>query len=104
MVFILIGFAAELLFFLNEPAAPVICTLSLHDALPISGCASGTARASAARRRQIARAATALGSPAASHRVSGTDRKRTRLNSSHLGISYAVFCVKKKRKQRPQAT
>src|SRR5258705_5858928 len=27
----------------------------------------------------------------------GTDRKSTRLNSSHLGISYAVFCLKKKR-------
>src|ERR1035441_10885856 len=27
------------------------------------------------------------------------DRKSTRLNSSHLGISYAVFCLKKKRKQ-----
>src|SRR5258705_4202716 len=29
-----------------------------------------------------------------------TDRKSTRLNSSHLGISYAVFCLKKKKKQR----
>src|SRR5947199_7735936 len=29
---------------------------------------------------------------------SGRDRKSTRLNSSHLGISYAVFCLKKKRK------
>src|ERR1035438_10624350 len=27
------------------------------------------------------------------------DRKSTRLNSSHLGISYAVFCLKKKKKQ-----
>src|SRR5437899_8724188 len=31
-------------------------------------------------------------------RYSGTDRKSTRLNSSHLGISYAVFCLKKKNK------
>src|SRR5258705_4799541 len=30
----------------------------------------------------------------------GTDRKSTRLNSSHLGISYAVFCLKKKKEQR----
>src|ERR1039458_1866362 len=30
----------------------------------------------------------------------GTDRKSTRLNSSHLGISYAVFCLKKKKKVR----
>src|SRR5205814_6538911 len=29
--------------------------------------------------------------------VSGLDRKSTRLNSSHLGISYAVFCLKKKK-------
>src|SRR5262245_64286371 len=30
--------------------------------------------------------------------ASGLDRKSTRLNSSHLGISYAVFCLKKKKK------
>src|SRR2546426_1713578 len=34
---------------------------------------------------------------------SGTDRKSTRLNSSHLVISYAVFCLKKKKKQTPTA-
>src|SRR5205814_8581604 len=33
---------------------------------------------------------------AGSQRQSGADRKSTRLNSSHLGISYAVFCLKKK--------
>src|SRR5437899_10178032 len=32
----------------------------------------------------------------------GRDRKSTRLNSSHLGISYAVFCLKKKIKNQPQ--
>src|SRR5437899_7580813 len=32
------------------------------------------------------------------HSGLGTDRKSTRLNSSHLGISYAVFCLKKKKK------
>src|SRR5258705_9348451 len=32
------------------------------------------------------------------NRAGGTDRKSTRLNSSHLGISYAVFCLKKKKK------
>src|SRR5256885_3217174 len=31
------------------------------------------------------------------HRVAGLDRKSTRLNSSHLVISYAVFCLKKKK-------
>src|SRR5256885_10752869 len=34
--------------------------------------------------------------------VDGEDRKSTRLNSSHLVISYAVFCLKKKKKQHPQ--
>src|SRR2546426_9077616 len=34
----------------------------------------------------------------ATHTIAGTDRKSTRLNSSHLVISYAVFCLKKKKK------
>src|SRR5262245_63538250 len=34
------------------------------------------------------------------HRAQRSDRKSTRLNSSHLGISYAVFCLKKKTKQK----
>src|SRR5262245_65303250 len=34
------------------------------------------------------------------HATNKQDRKSTRLNSSHLGISYAVFCLKKKKKQR----
>src|SRR5437899_10391531 len=33
-------------------------------------------------------------------RAGGVDRKSTRLNSSHLGISYAVFCLKKKKKKK----
>src|SRR5947199_2525081 len=43
------------------------------------------------------------GRPALGHAARhGTDRKSTRLNSSHLGISYAVFCLKKKRDQTVQ--
>src|SRR2546427_5439748 len=38
------------------------------------------------------------------HRVAVLDRKSTRLNSSHSQISYAVFCLKKKKKQRNQHT
>src|SRR5437899_4963114 len=34
--------------------------------------------------------------------LQGEDRKSTRLNSSHLGISYAVFCLKKKKKKKPR--
>src|SRR5256885_9678113 len=40
------------------------------------------------------------GSGAGRHRPSARDRKSTRLNSSHLVISYAVFCLKKKKKNR----
>src|SRR5207253_6378080 len=40
-----------------------------------------------------------LFAPIAEHRVRGPDRKSTRLNSSHVAISYAVFCLKKKKKK-----
>src|SRR5437899_9706086 len=49
-------------------------------------------------RREVARAAAVSHARATSRRE---DRKSTRLNSSHLGISYAVFCLKKKTKQTP---
>src|SRR5437899_7391192 len=42
---------------------------------------------------------TAIGSASTTFSASPLDRKSTRLNSSHLGISYAVFCLKKKKKQ-----
>src|SRR5256885_11085794 len=73
----------SLFFFFNDTATTEIYTLSLHDALPISrarpshaGCWGRTARCPRPHR----------------------DRKSTRLNSSHLVISYAVFCLKKKNK------
>src|SRR3989337_3736647 len=68
------------LFFFNDTATTEIYTLSLHDALPISGRRT-TSRAWGAGRSC---------SPAT------TDRKSTRLNSSHGSISYAVFCLKNK--------
>src|SRR5439155_25345362 len=75
-------------FFFNDPATTEIYTLSLHDALPISlgatenlcGCASFLSPM-----RGFVRF------------VQMTDRKSTRLNSSHVAISYAVFCLKKKK-------
>src|SRR5438309_8859353 len=72
-------------FFFNDPATPEISTLSLHDALPISARFASTLPTStcAARRGAIA--------------SSCGDRKSTRLNSSHSSISYAVFCLKKKK-------
>src|SRR3954462_10898357 len=70
-------------FFFNDTATTEIYTLSLHDALPISHT-EGFLCPSIARK-----------TPGGKH---GLDRKSTRLNSSHTIISYAVFCLKKKKK------
>src|SRR5436309_9992142 len=74
------------LFFFNDTATPEIYTLSLHDALPIFA----PRRASSSLVRGMMKE-----SPRRSPLV-GEDRKSTRLNSSHVKISYAVFCLKKK--------
>src|SRR5471030_3373692 len=71
------------IFFFNDTATTEIYTLSLHDALPISW-RHDRHRGRAGRRRGCR---------------AWRDRKSTRLNSSHLGISYAVFCLKKKKKE-----
>src|SRR6266446_3704251 len=76
---------ASAIFFFTDPATTEIYTLSLHDALPILLGGSGVFGARVAAR--LAR------DPALQP---GRDRKSTRLNSSHLVISYAVFCLKKK--------
>src|SRR2546426_7415138 len=95
-------------FFFNDTATTEIYTLSLHDALPICG----EARARVRLHHAAAEAAGVLGLDrcadrgplmgAATTRVwlgaLVADRKSTRLNSSHLVISYAVFCLKKKKK------
>src|SRR6476620_11943566 len=81
-------FVFILVFFFNDTATTEIYTLSLHDALPISGRTPAAAR----RSRRGAPAA-----PRGRCRRAG-DRKSTRLNSSHANISYAVFCLKKKKK------
>src|SRR2546429_2658556 len=79
-------------FFFNDTATTEIYTLSLHDALPIS---SGRGRRSSRRWPPASRCR--LCSPCPRGRRRGaTDRKSTRLNSSHGYISYAVFCLKKK--------
>src|SRR5258708_27241128 len=79
-------------FFFNDTATTEIYTLSLHDALPIS---VGAARKTA----QIEPAAEGRRGAAAREGQRGArDRKSTRLNSSHQIISYAVFCLKKKKK------
>src|SRR2546422_7495599 len=86
-------------FFFNDTATTEIYTLSLHDALPISLRALQPRAASAPARRRGARGARARHSaPRPLRRHAGAeDRKSTRLNSSHGYISYAVFCLKKKK-------
>src|SRR5256885_9938530 len=74
-------------FFFNDTATTEIYTLSLHDALPIW-------------RGRGTRRDTRRGTRRFWGRCAGTDRKSTRLNSSHLVISYAVFCLKKKNKRK----
>src|SRR2546427_4053259 len=70
-------------FFFNDTATTEIYTLSLHDALPI--CQPGMPSPGKSESK-----GTAPGS-------CSRDRKSTRLNSSHSQISYAVFCLKKKK-------
>src|SRR5258705_5549357 len=95
----------SLFFFFNDTATTEIYPLSLHDALPICPGSQpgelavlwpqpiwkGDRADLVARHRRVD-----------THHVLGDlrlhlDRKSTRLNSSHLGISYAVFCLKKKK-------
>src|SRR3989449_9687075 len=86
-------------FFFNDTATTEIYTLSLHDALPISYPGAlvlaedcSWLGASASRRNH----ASSSGQDRYSRRCR-IDRKSTRLNSSHGYISYAVFCLKKKK-------
>src|SRR2546430_15655082 len=87
-------------FFFNDTATTEIYTLSLHDALPISRlAATRSRRASDIRQRSNLRASVRSAHESISVRQPHRDRKSTRLNSSHSQISYAVFCLKKKKKK-----
>src|SRR5215469_10137567 len=77
-------------FFFNDTATTEIYTLSLHDALPIWP----NIAALAVRNERSAISPPAVSSMPA---TCWPDRKSTRLNSSHVEISYAVFCLKKKK-------
>src|SRR2546429_3291398 len=80
-----------LFFFFNDTATTEIYTLSLHDALPILSPPALTTFA------PVMRALIVEGCGEEGGRARpGSDRKSTRLNSSHGYISYAVFCLKKK--------
>src|SRR5436305_12092010 len=97
------------LFFFNDPSTTDIYTLSLHDALPIFRQLHHHAERTAARndRRlvdRIGRNNVEADDGVAAFVIGGQhllflDRKSTRLNSSHVRISYAVFCLKKKKKE-----
>src|SRR2546430_5066303 len=86
-------------FFFNDTATTEIYTLSLHDALPIWSSSRGRAPMASQRRRYIVwpEAAMLMWPSAVVKTPVGIDRKSTRLNSSHSQISYAVFCLKKKK-------
>src|SRR3712207_8499120 len=100
-------------FFFNDTATTEIYTLSLHDALPISrdgGVEELAGEQPALLGRQqdgdvLGLAALALVDRHRVHRLHlAQDRKSTRLNSSHANISYAVFCLKKKKNTKSHMT
>src|SRR5438045_9730364 len=99
-------FTIILPFLLQNPVTTESYTLSLHDALPISErdrendapldgfdeeCKEPTLRHHPERHRY-----SEVSDQEVRAEICAGDRKSTRLNSSHLGISYAVFCLKKK--------
>src|SRR5438309_10272297 len=87
--------AFVLVFFSNDTAPTEIYTLSLHDALPISA-----GDADQAFFHELAQHLAALDTADRFHvGPRDRDRKSTRLNSSHSSISYAVFCLKKKKRE-----
>src|SRR2546427_7505364 len=102
-------------FFFNDTATTEIYTLSLHDALPI--CLRERAHERGRRTRfayghgvdpeELRRRVEAVMTQAfrdafAVAGLAPPDRKSTRLNSSHSQISYAVFCLKKKKKRNTE--
>src|SRR5215475_15904347 len=81
-------------FFFNDTATTEIYTLSLHDALPTYDTPA------------VASFIWGAGGQIATEQNGkwvGQDRKSTRLNSSHVKISYAVFCLKKKKATRARS-
>src|SRR5256885_9461367 len=94
MLLSIVTFWSLFFFFFNDTATTEIYTLSLHDALPIWPAQGHPRQAAQGQRAGPGRSATA---PAPGRAGRHGDRKSTRLNSSHLVISYAVFCLKKKK-------
>src|SRR5437764_5414618 len=94
------------LFFFSAPATPAIYTLSLHDALPISGDQHdrGQGEDSHQRGDEHRPEEERHARQRHSRRPQAQDRKSTRLNSSHRCISHAVFCLNKKKKTSTSST
>src|SRR2546430_3585503 len=82
------------IFFFNDTATTEIYTLSLHDALPISSGAEYCIIFEQLLDSDLAFQTLCFCDPSDGYEG---DRKSTRLNSSHSQISYAVFCLKKKK-------
>src|SRR5690349_23199953 len=94
-------FTLYIFFFFSDTATTEIYTLSLHDALPI--CAPAQIGSAPLIPKIAALTSTAASRPPSAPSIvlpglTTGDRKSTRLNSSHVEISYAVFCLKKKKK------
>src|SRR5437764_8215088 len=98
---------------LDAAAATEIYPLSLHDALPICSAAKRSDDSGCDRATRALRCRTYAANSSTSQmirlfgqrraRVARSDRKSTRLNSSHRCISYAVFCLKKKNRTKALA-
>src|SRR2546428_10274640 len=84
-------------FFFNDTATTEIYTLSLHDALPIWNLLTGRDFFTRAPEAPVSRNVSSVTAVTAEASGRPVDRKSTRLNSSHDQISYAVFCLKKKK-------
>src|SRR5688572_32620532 len=89
----LVAAVIDVLFF-SDTATTEIYTLSLHDALPI--WSTGAPKGCVVTHANVARLMRQT--------EAWLDRKSTRLNSSHSQISYAVFCLKKKKHQQETET
>src|SRR5437879_9958083 len=99
------------MFFFNDTATTEIYTLSLHDALPIFDLEKDCVTFGLERTEimflmwivpvvEVVEQGDSLEESFGSFGPECGDRKSTRLNSSHRCISYAVFCLKKKKKKR----
>src|SRR5207248_7923867 len=101
---------SSLLLLSPPPATPNLHTLSLHDALPILRAADRHGGPAGPLQRELRAPARSPPNQPVEWRIplrdhdhvflKGQDRKSTRLNSSHRTISYAVFCLKKKKSNK----